>query len=218
MQKLSEEQRKLIEDNYSKVLQGVKKHFRKKRYKNIAMENKDTSVLQCVSYVVEAALSWKPEKSKTGDFTQFAIHRCIRRFIDECRKHSENYNEYNNSKKNGLEPNYHRLIPASEEFYNNLISKTENLSDIECKEYYQDIVSKSEKFFNNQSNYKSQLHKQLIQEYILPKIFNKKLSLSEVANKLGVKRNTAYLILKSKKMRKFFKTVISDESIRKLSV
>lgn len=209
MQKLSNEQSQLIDKHYFSVLKGIKNHFKKKRYKNIAMENKETSILQCVSYIVEAALSWKPEKSKTGNFVQFAVNRCKNRYIDECRKHSENYREYSYNKQHGLSQETKHLVTMSESFCKNLFTKSDNFSDIEHREYCQNIIDKSEKFFNNRSNHKSQLHKLLIKEYIVPKLSNKSISLAEAANKIGINRNNAYLIIKSKKMRKFINSLFN---------
>lgn len=209
MQKLSEEQKQLIEKHYKSVLNGLKNHFKKKRYKNISLEHKDTSTLQCVSYIVEAALAWKPEKSKTGNFVQFAVDRCKRRYIDECRKHSDNYREYFYNKKHGIVKDTHHLISISDDFYKNLFAKTQDFSDIENKEYCQNILKKSEIYFNNKGNYKSHLHKKLIKEYIIPNISNKSISLAEAANKIGINRNNASLIIRGKKMRKFINSLLN---------
>lgn len=209
MQKLSKEQHDLINKSYYQVLKSIKNHFKKKRYKNIAMENRETSILQCVSYIVEAALAWKPEKSKTGNFIQFAINRCKNRYIDECRKHSDNYREYFYNKQHGLNKDTKHLVSISDEFYKNFFIKSQELSDIDNKEYCKNIIKQSEKYFNNKSNYKSQLHKKLIQEYIVPNLSNQTISLAEAANKIGINRNNAYLIIKSNKMKKFINTLFN---------
>jgi hypothetical protein len=84
-QKLTNEQRKLIEDNLIEIKKILTSVFSKnKGYSSLG--NPKDLVNEALSYLPDVTLEYQVSLSNTLSFARFATHRCLLRLIDEYRK------------------------------------------------------------------------------------------------------------------------------------
>lgn len=85
LEKLTPEKRKMVEDNYKVIRRDLLRYIGNTQ-SGIFRYNGNTSVNEALSYVVDAALEFDEEITSSGDFANFAVRRCILRYMDEYRK------------------------------------------------------------------------------------------------------------------------------------
>lgn len=194
MQKLSEEQKNLINDNYYIVLNNLKRHFAQPKYANPVIERQKDLPFHAISYMMEATAEWKPEKSKGQKFSNFATERCLMRFKDFWRKENSLHGHVFKNRTSVHDVDLIKFSKKEHDFY-----------DTNLEDYKKFVVGSGDRFFSN--SYNSLLHKKLIKEYIIPKMSGEEITIQYVANKIGVNSQIVKEIINSRKMKDFLNTV-----------
>jgi hypothetical protein len=96
LQKLSNEQQELIENNIDeikKILYTVFKHDKR-------IKNPHEKVYEVISHLPEVTMEYNKDKHPNVPYHKFAANRCILRSIDDYRTFSKVYNKYVKNNKN----------------------------------------------------------------------------------------------------------------------
>lgn len=100
-QKLTDEQKKLIEDNYDFIKGCLITYFKDQAKTNTRQRGLNVVKLyEALSYLPDLAIEYQPESSNGKSFANFAADRCIKRLIDEFR--SMNRHLRINKRKRGI--------------------------------------------------------------------------------------------------------------------
>lgn len=83
-EKLTDAQRKLIEENYDKIRITIKRYL-KNFYKYRIFQGKPDIVYEVMSYIPELTMSWCPIKGSKMGYVGYVSFLCIRRYIDKHR-------------------------------------------------------------------------------------------------------------------------------------
>ncbi len=215
--KLTEEQIKLVEDNYSEVFKKLSDTIKKSKF---FINNPDRKVgkslaEQAIGFLPQVALEFKPERTKQS-FAVFATHRCILRLSAEFFRNNPYYRSAWYLKNREAKED----SPPEKQFH------VINMTDIgdECGRRAKMVTVKQSNAFEQQDLFEAIKRKSmsyfsdsdksikiLINEHLLPKCCGESYkSLDDIALELNVKRPTLYQMLKGDKIKKFFNTIYAE--------
>jgi hypothetical protein len=203
---LSEEQRQLIEDNFSEIRKTLSFVLAKKRRNGGSTKvNHATVLAEALSYLPDVTLEYDQKLANKTSFAQFATQRCIMRLTDEYRKMNRHI------------VNDVKYVVNPIEFYpeNKFEIADNNLQDVEWQDLREGLVKKADKYFKEyleegfeKLDRSSRIHKILLFDYILPKSEGKAYkTLEEIGNQVGMQEARLSQIIKGDRMRNFIKLV-----------
>lgn len=93
-QQLTKEQRELIEQNYSTILDKIKNILKTKSFRKILSQGGcSNKAAEIISFLPDVTLEFKTDLMHKDKFQNFAAYRCIYRYIDSYRKNSNYVNK-----------------------------------------------------------------------------------------------------------------------------
>ncbi len=189
---LTDNQRKLIEDNLKEIQKILSFVLFKKPQ---CRRNIKQLVLEALSHLPSVAKEYCPIMAKGKSFAKYATQRCLLRSIDEYRTLNRHSRRIDGSEPGKDKATHERIIKVDPK-----------LKNLEWEDFRDGLLKKADKFFEEHNN--CHIHKILITDYLLPKCEGRKYkTLREVANQVGVGEPRLSQIVRGDLMKKFIEYI-----------
>lgn len=199
---LTTQQKKLLEENYSKIKSILTNLIRNSKNKNGFHIN----IEDAISYIVEACSEWDGNLAKMEVFPNFIALMCYYRYIDQ----------YRISQKTRRKT---KVFVKSSPKLDCYPSSVNDYTKTDSKDFVRNLVNKSNlqfdiKNISNKKNMFSNLRicKALINDYIVPNVeddANKKIK--EISKEFNISQKKLFKVMNSAKVKNFLKDVYNGE-------
>jgi len=164
--RLTEDQKRLIEDNLPEIRLSIKKLINKDKNLKWA-KNKDELLSDALLYLVHCGLTFDPAKS--ASFVRYASIICLYRLKDQYRRETKIRTR-----------NPHWAVSLTDTLIETIVDRRNFTETLDNEDFIKNVSIKSSQFFKNTGS--SRAYIALINDYIIPRVFgDKKKNLSDIS-------------------------------------